>query len=247
VGPEILLAIQAWKAAYSGIQYCCEALREGTVQIKAAKGEIENTVESAKALYTEVTGLWGWFKNLLGSPKPAKPETQAVPEPSKKAEPAKKSAKKATYVPTPEDVVQEFIGHLGEWFDKYSMLKQFAEKRYAEVFSKDVIDQKEVLELAQLQAELDSAYPQLSSLMADAPWQIGPIWSQFKAMQDKVAAGQAARQLRQRREKARQDAIAFEKRNDKIDRQMTIFWSLVLVWFFWMMMGAIWLNMRTTQ
>jgi hypothetical protein len=83
--------------------------------------------------------------------------------------------------------------------------------------------------------------------MSGAPWQLGPIWTQFREMQDKVKAGQAARQMKQRREKAKRDAIAFELRNDRIDRNMTWFWSLVLVWFFWMLMGAVWLNTKTTQ
>ena len=130
----------------------------------------------------------------------------------------------------------------------YNTLKAFTEKRYAEVFSKDIIDQKEVLELTQLQVEVDAAYPALHTLMTSrAPWQLGPIWSQFQEMQDKVKAGQAARQMKQRREKAKRDAQAAQKRSDDIDRNMTWFWALVTVFYFWALMGAVWLNTKTTQ
>ncbi len=247
-----MLALQAMRAAYSGIQYCCEALREGSVEIQRVKKTVEGGVADAKAIYKEVTGLWSWLQKLFGgnSGTPAKTTPDAVAEPEPKQLP-KKSKKRDEYiehVPTQDEVVQQFIGHVGEWFDNYSTLKAFAEKRYTEVFGKDVIDQKEVLELTQLQVELDSAYPTLMTLMStNAPWQLGPIWTQFKEMQDKVKAGQAARQMKQRREKAKRDAVAAQMRSDRIDRQMTWFWAAVLLWYFWMIMGAVWLNATTMQ
>jgi hypothetical protein len=240
VGPEIMLALQAMRAAYSGIQYCCNCLREGTVEIQKAKKTVEGGVADAKKIYAEVTGLWGWLKGLLGTP--AKPSGSPSP---------KQEATKEVYVdhiPTQDEVVQQFIGHVGEWFDNYHTLKTFTEKRYAEVFGKDDIDQKEVLELTQLQVEVDAAYPALMTLMTtNAPWQIGPIWSQFKEMQDKVKAGQAARKMRQQRERAAAQAKAAQRRSDQIDRNMVWFWSVMLVWYFWVLMGVVWLNTKTTQ
>jgi hypothetical protein len=238
-----MLALQAMRAAYSGIQYCCECLREGSVEIQRVKKTIEGGVTDARKIYTEVTGLWGWLKGLLGTP------TKSVGSPSPEPAATQKSVAKEVYVnhiPTQDEVVQQFIGHVGEWFDNYHTLKTYTEKRYAEVFGKDVIDQKEVLELTQLQVEVDAAYPALMDLMgARAPWQLGPIWTQFKEMQDKVKAGQAARQMKQRREKARDDAAAAQRRSDQIDRNMTWFWAITLVVYFWVLMGAVWLNMTT--
>ena len=66
-------------------------------------------------------------------------------------------------------------------------------------------------------------------------------------MQDKVKVGQAARQMRQKREKAKRDADAAQKRSDQIDRNMTWFWALMTVWYFWTLMGVVWLNTKTTQ
>ena len=238
------------RGAWAGIQYCTEALREGSVEIQRVKKTVEGGVADAKKIYSEVTGLWGWFKGLFG--QITKPTTQsntaiATPEPVAQKKTRAKKDEYVDHIPTQDEVVQQFIGHLGEWFDNYSVLKTFTEKRYAEVFGKDVIDQKEVLELTQLQAEVDNAYPTLSTLMSGAPWQLGPIWTQFKEMQDKVKAGQAARQMKQRREKAKRDADAAQKRSDQIDRNMTWFWAIVTVWYFWTLMGVVWLNTKTTQ
>jgi hypothetical protein len=246
---EIMLALQAMRAAYSGIQYCCECLREGSVEIQKAKKTIEGGVADAKKIYSEVTGLWGWVKGLLGAP--AKPSGSLSPkqvDDINVVDTTKPTKKEKYHVPDEAEIVQQFIGHVGNWFDNYHTLKEHADKRYAEVFSKDVIDQKEVLELTQLQVELDAAYPALMDLMgARAPWQLGPIWSQFKEMQDKVKAGQAARQMKQRREKALNDARAAQQRSDQIDRNMTWFWSIMLVSYFWVLMGTVWLSMTTTR
>ena len=254
MGPEIVIALQAMRGAWAGIQFCCDCLREGSVEIQKVKKTVEGGVTDAKKIYAEVTGIWGWLKGLLGAaPKhhggSGPKQHEAAAEPAKS--PAKKSSAKEEYVdhiPSQDEIVQQFIGHVGEWFDNYHTLKTYTEKRYAEVFGKDEIDQKEVLELTQLQVEVDSAYPALMSLMTtNAPWQLGPIWSQFKEMQDKVKVGQAARQMKQKREKAMRDARAAQKRSDDIDRNMTLFWAIVTVFYFWALMGAVWLNTKTTQ
>lgn len=245
-----MLALQAMRAAYSGIQYCCDCLREGSVEIQRVKKTVEGGVADAKKIYAEVTGIWGWLKGLLGS-KPAAPVAVSSAAPVEEQRPTKKKPKRDEYVehiPTQDEIVQQFIGHVGEWFDNYSTLKAFAEKRYSEVFGKDDIDQKEVLELTQLQVELDAAYPALMTLMTtNAPWQIGPIWSQFKEMQDKVKVGQAARKMKQQREKAKRDAVAAQKRSDDIDRNMTWFWSAMMVIYFWLLIGTVWLNTKTMR
>jgi hypothetical protein len=257
VGPEIMLALQAMRAAYSGIQYCCDCLREGSVEIQRVKKTVEGGVADARKIYAEVTGIWGWLKSLLGAT--AKPNPSAQPMAKQvddtnvadTTKGSKKSKKKddgyVDHIPTQDEIVQQFIGHVGEWFDKDAVLKAFTEKRYAEVFAKDVIDQKEVLELTQLQVELDAAYPTLMTLMTtNAPWQIGPIWSQFKEMQDKVAIGQAARQMKQKREKAAKEAKAFRERHYRIDRNVVLFFTGLLIAYFWTLMGIVWTSLKTS-
>lgn len=249
MGPEIVIALQAMRGAWAGIQFCCDCLREGSVEIQKVKKTVEGGVTDAKKIYAEVTGIWGWLKGLFGEKPKAAAHVEAKAIEQKPA--AKKSSAKEEYIdhiPTQDEVVQQFIGHVGEWFDNYHTLKTYTEKRYAEVFGKDEIDQKEVLELTQLQVEVDSAYPALMSLMTtNAPWQLGPIWSQFKEMQDKVKVGQAARQMKQKREKAKRDADAAQKRSDDIDRNMTWFWSLMTVFYFWTLMGTVWVSANPTQ
>lgn len=241
-----MLALQAMRAAYSGIQYCCDCLREGSVEIQRVKKTVEGGVADAKKIYSEVTGIWSWLRNLFGAPSARADAPKPLADTAPTATPDKAKSKKkkrddgyVDHIPTQDEIVQQFIGHMGEWFDNYSTLKAFAEKRYAEVFGKDEINSKEVLELTQLQAELDSAYPTLRTLMGGAPWQLGPIWSQFTEMQDKVRVGQAARQMKAKREKAWREARAEKLRHDRIDRNVTVFFTAMLIAYFWLLLGII--------
>ena len=250
MGPEYLIALQALRGAWAGIQYCCDALNGGAVEIRQAKKTIEGGVASAKAIYKEVTGIWDWVKSLLGSPAKSNGgigAEQPTPTPIKEAS-IEKTAKKTKRKSEPEyldedAVVQQFIEDLGVWFDAYHELKAIADKAYVEIFSKDVVDQKEVLKLTQLQVELDKAYPDLMSQMTTrAPWQLGPIWSRFNEMQDKVAAKQEARRVQEKRQRAKRAADEAQRRSDQIDRNMTWFWSLTLVFYFWVLMGTVWVS-----
>lgn len=241
-----MLALQAMRAAYSGIQYCCDCLREGSVEIQRVKKTVEGGVADAKKIYSEVTGIWSWLRNLFGAPSARADAPKPLADAAPTATPDKAKSKKkkrddgyVDHIPTQDEIVQQFIGHMGEWFEKYAYLKAFTEQRYAEVFGKDEINSKEVLELTQLQAELDSAYPTLRTLMGGAPWQLGPIWSQFTEMQDKVKVGQAARQMKARREKAWREARIARLRNDRIDRNVTVFFTLLGVAYFWLLIGIL--------
>lgn len=246
MGPEYLIALQALRGAWAGIQYCCDALNGGAVEIRQAKKTIEGGVASAKAIYKEVTGIWDWLKQLFVGAGPARVEDwrpDVAPAESTKPEPKKTKRKSEPEYLDEDAVVQQFIEDLGTWFDAYHELKAIADKAYVEIFSKDVVDQKEVLKLTQLQVELDKAYPDLMSQMTTrAPWQLGPIWSRFNEMQDKVAAKQEARRVQEKRQRAKRAAEEAQRRSDEIDRNMTWFWSLLTVFYFWVLMGMVWVS-----
>ena len=94
----------AAQAAVSAIRKGCEMLREGKAEIDKFKKDVEGGVANAKAIYKEVTGIWGWLKGLFGV-KPAAPVAPVVV-----AEPVKTPAKKkAKPEPEPELSYEEFM------------------------------------------------------------------------------------------------------------------------------------------
>jgi hypothetical protein len=80
-------------------------LSEGKAEIGKFKKQIEGGVADAKAIYTEVVGIWGWLKQLFVGAKPTKVSDRR-PEPASSE--ASKPAKKAKREPEPELSFEEF-------------------------------------------------------------------------------------------------------------------------------------------
>jgi hypothetical protein len=74
------------QSAVGAIRAGCQMLSEGKAEIGKFKSQIESGVADAKAIYAEVSGIWGWIKGLLGaSNKPARSiSAKQVTEPTKK-------------------------------------------------------------------------------------------------------------------------------------------------------------------
>ena len=95
------------QSAVGAIRAGCQMLSEGKAEIGKFKKQVEGGVADAKAIYKEVTGLWGWLTDLFSGEQKRKSETQTVlpstPEPQ-----AKPVAKKASRQPEPELTYEEF-------------------------------------------------------------------------------------------------------------------------------------------
>ena len=207
-------AIAALRAAYSGIQYCCEALSEGKVEVQRVK----QALDDAKTIVADVKGIWATIRGFF------KHEQEII-----------KQDVYVDHIPDEDEVKQQFIKHLSDFFKNHRALVEYTEKRYEEVF--DNPDQTQILELTTLQAEIDGAYMQLSEMMrVRAPRQLGPLWTRFNLMNEKVSAERAARKERERIKK-QQDTWRQEKdHQDKVELALGMFVTIILiveVWALW--------------
>ena len=159
------------QVAFDGIQYCCEALGEGKVQIETVKATVEETVGNAKAIYKEVTGLWGWLKGLFGSSpdEPVQKNTEITEFKEKPYKPTKSKEKLIEHVPDEDEIVQKFVDHVSAWFENHQKVASWLETAMADAYAKDVIDPSEILRLTAIQTKIDGAYVQLSGIMTKAP------------------------------------------------------------------------------
>ena len=57
------------QSAVGAIRAGCQMLSEGKAEISKFKKQVEGGIADAKAIYTEVTGLWAWLTGLFGPPK----------------------------------------------------------------------------------------------------------------------------------------------------------------------------------
>jgi hypothetical protein len=94
------------QSAVSAIRAGCQMLSEGKAEIGKFKKQVEGGVADVKAIYAEVTGLWGWIQSLFGAaPKPSgKPVVADTPA----AGTAKPAAKAQTKAKEPELSYEEF-------------------------------------------------------------------------------------------------------------------------------------------
>lgn len=212
--------------AYDGITYCCNALNEGKVAIK----KVKQATEDAKTIVNEAKGLWGFFTGLFGKPKPT---TEAKPV-------EKKKETYKTHIPNEREIVQQFIGHLGEFFRNHKTLTEYVEVKYEEIFSSADPKPEDILELSVYKNELDQFYVKLSGMMrgAGVPSQLGPLWDNYNEIYTKV---QAEQQKRKEQIRIRRQREAYKKerfRQEKIELGMGLFLVLLIVsWLY-----AVWIN-----
>lgn len=214
-------AIAALRAAYSGIQYCCEALSDGKVEVQRVK----QALDDAKTIVADVKGIWaticGFFK--------------------RKQEIVQQDIY-VDHIPDEDEVKQQFIKHLGDFFKNHRALVEYTEKRYEEVFNSPDPDQTQILELTTLQAEVDGAYMQLSEMMrVRAPRQLGPLWTRFNLMNQKVSAERAARKERERIKRQQEAWLQEKNHQDKVELALGMFVTIILVTEVW----AIWIELFT--
>jgi len=221
-------AIAALRAAYSGIQYCCQALGEGKVEVQ----RIKTAIADAKDIAEDLGGIWSTIKSLFKSTKPEDKFTTPVVQKEEYKD----------HIPDEDEVVQQFVQYLGTFFKNHHDLVEYLEKRYQEVFNSPNPDQTQILELTTMQAEVDNAYLKLSETMrVRAPAQLGPIWTKFNEMNKKVSKERA---LRKERERIRIQQESWKKEEEYLQRvelSVGVFVTLIFVLEVW----AIWINLST--
>jgi hypothetical protein len=151
--------------------------------------------------------------------------------------------KKETYknhIPNEQEIVQQFIGHLGDFFRNHKTLTEYVEVKYEEVFASIDPNPEDILELSVYKNELDQFYVKLSGMMrgVNVPHQLGPLWENYNQIYTKVQAEQQKRkeQIRIRRQREAYQRERF--RQEKIEFSMGIFLVLLIVsWLY-----AVWIN-----
>jgi hypothetical protein len=228
-------ALAALRAAYSGIQYCCECLNEGTAQVQ----KIKKAAEQAQQIVKDVRGIWGIIKGLFGAkpaPAPAVPIAAA-----QAAKPGKKPKDEyTTHIPTEDEVVQQFVQHVGNFFSQHRSLSEYCEQRFAEVYAMDRPDPRDILELSQIKNELEGAYMKLSEMMrVRAPKQLGPLWDNFNEIYGQVQEEQQARKERERIKRQNDAWLHDQTRIFLIDRLVAVSVVAGLATWVWLVMWSL--------
>jgi hypothetical protein len=200
------------QSAVGAIRAGCQMLSEGRQELGKLKKTVEGGVADAKAIYAEVTGLWGWVKGLLGSPsKPAgSPSAKQVNDIN--VADTTKSSKKAKREPEPELTFEEFQAravheiceNLKIYFEAMRHLKAHCRELdelalTTEKVADSAIDRIEIQwQMNQLSAQLKQAmiYGTPESLG------LGSMYKEFLVKYDEILEEQeVARELKAKRER----------------------------------------------
>jgi len=235
------LAIKAMQGAFSGIQYCCEALSDGKVQVQ----KIKKAAEDAQAIAKEVRGIWSVIKGLFGASK-TEPSTASVSKQDAQVQqpPAKKTKEVfVKHIPTEAEIVQQFVTHVGDFYHHHRELSELYDAKSEEVYAMDRPDPRDILILSQIRHELDGAYMKLSGMMrgAHVPPQLGPLWDNFNKIYEHAKDKQEARRERERIRKQQDSWLREEEHLERVELAAAVFLTLLFVLELW----AIWINSFT--
>jgi hypothetical protein len=192
----------AAQAAVAAVRKGCEMLSEGRAEIDKFKKNVEKGIGDAKAIYKEVTGIWGWLKGLF---KPAavekkKPDSvpvavQAAPVKVKQAEP------ELSYEEYQTQAIHQVCEQLKTFFEIRRTL--IAHCRELEEVSKttDTIEDS-AIDRVEIEMQLENMTTQIRESMVYAPDALKDIYTRFLKMYEQILEEQEfARQVKIKRER----------------------------------------------
>jgi len=236
------------QSAVGAIRAGCQMLSEGKAEIGKFKKQVEGGLADAKAIYKEVTGLWGWVTGLFGAPK--KPAASVVVQPAQPAAEAPKPKAKKQAEPElsfeefQARAVHEICENLKVYFEAMRHLKEHCreleeEALVTEKVADSAIDRIEIQwQMQQLSAQLKQA------MIYGTPRELGlgAMYEDFLEKYDEIVEAQEvarAVKARNERDKAWQRDLL---KHHRIDRALTGVAVLVMVaWMWGIVLSLAWL------
>jgi len=223
------------QSAVAAIKSGCQMLSEGRQEIGKLKKTVEQGIGDAKAIYKEITGIWGWIKGLFGS-KPVRQIEAAKPAPKKKApEP------ELSYEEYQTRAVHQVCEQLKTFFEIKRQLHAHCHELEEISKTTDRIEDS-AIDRVQIEMQLENMTVQIREAMVYAPKELRDIYSRFLKMYDQILEEQEfARQVRR---KQTRDAKWQREllRNHRIDRAVvTVTVLLAVLWMWAMLLSLGWL------
>ena len=198
------------QSAVGAIRAGCQMLSEGKAEIGKFKKQVEGGIADAKAIYAEVTGIWGWIKGLLGAP--AKHSGSLSPKQAVTAEPAKPSTKKSKAEKEPELSFEEFQAravhdiceNLKIYFEAMRQLKAHCRELDELALTTDKVADS-AIDRIEIQWQMNQLSAQLKQAMIYGTPEslgLGSMYKEFLAKYDEILEEQeVARELKAKRDR----------------------------------------------
>ena len=197
------------QSAVAAIRSGCQMLSEGRQELGKLKKQVEGGVADAKAIYKEITGIWGWIQGLFGGkpdpkPTPVLPSTTAVVEAPKAKAKRNEPEPELSYEEFQARAVHEICENLKIYFEAMRHLKAHCRE-----LEEQALTTEKVADSAIDRIEMEWQMKQLSGQLKQAMiWGtpeelgLGSMYQEFLAKYDEILEEQeAARELKARKER----------------------------------------------
>lgn len=241
------------QGAVSAIRSGCEMLREGKAEIGKFKQTIEQGVGDAKAIYNEVTGLWGWLSGLFG----AKPTPSIKPVPAKQVNDINvadipKSSKKKTKEPERELTYEEYQARaihdvceqMKVFFEIQRQLKQHCRELEEQSKTTDKVADA-AIDRIEIETQLISLSRQIREAMTYTPEELGlqDLYRRFLQMHSQILEEQEFERQLKLKQKRDAEAREWQRRERKIQ-----FWvEMVGILFLLAVLGGMLWEVRVQE
>jgi hypothetical protein len=195
------------QSAVGAIRAGCQMLSEGKAEIGKFKKQVEGGIADAKAIYAEVTGIWGWFTGLLSGGKDnKKPVSMPVatvvdaPKKIKKKEPEAE----LSYEEFQARAVHEICENLKIYFEAMRHLKAHCRELDELALTTDKVADS-AIDRIEIQWQMNQLSAQLKQAMIYGTPEslgLGSMYKEFLAKYDEILEEQeVARELKAKRER----------------------------------------------
>lgn len=207
------------QSAVSAIRAGCQMLSEGKAEIGKFKKSIEGGVADAKAIYAEVTGIWGWIKGLLGAPAKhsgsVSANRPAATEPATPVKKRKEPEPELSYEEFQARAVHEICENLKVYFEAIRHLKAHCRELEEEALTTEKVADSAIdrIEMQWQMKELSKQLKQAMIYGTPEELGLGSMYQEFLEKYDEILEEQeVAREIKAKKE--RDSACQLEHRKE---------------------------------
>jgi hypothetical protein len=173
------------QGAVAAIRTGCQMLSEGKADLDKFKKTVETGVGDAKAIYKEVTGLWGWVKGLLGTPK--QPAASAKPAVVAEQKVKKQKQPELTYEEFQSQSVHEICENMKVYFEAIRGLQMHCQELKIDAATTENVASA-AIDRIEIEWQLKQMSTQVREAMVYTPEHLGlqDLYSRFNAMYEQI-------------------------------------------------------------
>ena len=167
-------------------------LHEGRMEIVNAKKTIEGAVGDAKAIVSELSGLWSWVKGLFAPTNDRITPTNDTTAPNVAKQ--KVAKQKQSYEELELQIISQVGENLGVLFDTQQQINDHyheLEEESKTKFNPEQNTSKKAIERVLIELQLEQMMQDVREAMVYAPPQLKDLYSRFLVMYEKIEQEQA--------------------------------------------------------